>query len=308
MKVIDCFIFNHELDLLELRLMEIGDYVDEVVLVEMPHNFMQQPKPLHFNENKDRFEKWLPKIRHIVIREYNIAGHPEMEYFQRRGIREGLVGCMPDDIIMISDVDEIPTRGVLDNVRRLPPDHPFVCLQRLYYYYVNCQQNAPWAGTVIGPRHSFPPDIDCQQIRFDRHNFPRIEQCGWHFSWLGPLEQLKMKLDSIDVTADAKLYNTPDIVKPSTSDTTFLERCLETGEDLFGRTDEIARKSFVPIEPGVRQPTVIREWLAMHPQYVKYGDDHVDYQTENAEVPRRKRGRPKGSKNKPKPTAGGALR
>lgn len=299
MKIFDGFIFNDELDLLELRLMELSDYVDEFVLVEMAHNFMQQPKPLHYNDNQARFSKWSKQIRHIIVRNYQVEPHPAMEYHQRRMIAAGLLDVGPQDVVMAGDLDEIPSREVVESVRRLPPDHLFLCMQQLYYYYVDCEQAAPWGGTIIGPKWAFGADMDFQQVRFDRYNLPRLDKAGWHFSWLGPLEHLQSKLDSIDVDLDAKLYGSTDIVKPASSDVTFLKRCLDTGEDLFGRTSEISKKTFVPIEPGIRQPHVIREWLAKHPQYA-HGEANADHPKEQQADEPRRRGRPKGSKNRPK--------
>ena len=269
MKIYDCFIFNNELDLLELRLMELGEYVDWFVLCEMGHNFMQQPKALNFRDNQARFERWLPRIRHVVPSHYPIEPHPAMEVYQRRCLARGFNDAKVDDVIVLGDVDEIPSREVLRSTRGTPPQHPFTCVQRLYYYYVNCQQLYPWRGTVIAPRGCLGEDPDCQKLRDSRHVFPRLWKAGWHFSWLGPEQAIQEKLDSIDVEADARIYETKGIRKPSSSDRAFIRHCLETGADLFGRDDPYAAKTFVPLDPGTRQPYATLEWLGKYPQYFK---------------------------------------
>ena len=267
MRIFDGFPFNDELDLLELRLMELGDLVDVFVLVEQDINFRQKPKPLYFKENRQRFAEWLPKIRHIVVEDYTIAPHPAMDHYQRRQIARGMTDAKPHDVIILGDVDEIPSRDVVQAARKLPPDHPFTCFQRLYYYYVNCEMACPWPGNVIAPRFALGETMDFQKIRHDRHNFPRLFQAGWHFSWLGPLENIQAKLRALDCEADAAYYGTPGFVMPSPEDVEFIQKCMDEPADLFRRTDPYAQKSFVPIDPGTRQPTKILEWLERYPQY-----------------------------------------
>ena len=66
-RLFDCFTFYDELDLLELRLAELGDIVARFVLVEAASTFQGQPKPLVFEKEKARFAPWLDKIEHVVI-------------------------------------------------------------------------------------------------------------------------------------------------------------------------------------------------------------------------------------------------
>ncbi|HZX73462.1 MAG TPA: hypothetical protein VFE57_03515, partial [Cyclobacteriaceae bacterium] len=68
--VVDCFTFFNELDLLEIRLNILNETVDRFVLVEATRTFQNNPKPLYFNENKKRFEAFLPKITHIIVDDY----------------------------------------------------------------------------------------------------------------------------------------------------------------------------------------------------------------------------------------------
>ena len=56
--VIDTFPLNDELDILEMRLTEIGDAVDFVVAVEADVTHQDRPKPYHLTENLERFDRW----------------------------------------------------------------------------------------------------------------------------------------------------------------------------------------------------------------------------------------------------------
>ena len=64
---IDCFIFFNELDLLEIRLHELDGVVDEFMLIEGTRTHQNKPKPLFFEEAKDKFSDFLPKINHVVV-------------------------------------------------------------------------------------------------------------------------------------------------------------------------------------------------------------------------------------------------
>lgn len=113
--IVDGFTFFNELDLLEVKLNEMSPVVDKFVLVEARQTFQFNPKPLYFEENKQRFAKFLHKIEHVII---DLPEKPKWKYdaksdawarehYQRDQIVRGLRGCKPDDLIIVSDVDEI---------------------------------------------------------------------------------------------------------------------------------------------------------------------------------------------------------
>ena len=92
MKIIDCFTFYNELDMLELRLNELNEVVDYFVLVECVKTHANNDKELYFENNKDRFSKFLDKIIHIIVKD-NIpqtSNAWDIENYQRRGIDQGI--------------------------------------------------------------------------------------------------------------------------------------------------------------------------------------------------------------------------
>src|SRR4051812_40271897 len=118
MTLCDCFTFYNELDILEIRLRELYDVVDRFVLVEATHTHKGDPKPLHYATNRARFASWNDKIRHIVIGDLpvgdNLAAIRRREMGQRNAILLGLMDAQDDDIVLISDVDEIPRKSAVE--------------------------------------------------------------------------------------------------------------------------------------------------------------------------------------------------
>ena len=67
MKIIDCFTFYNEIDLLTYRLNILYPIVDYFIIVESTHTHIGKEKPLFFNENRNLFEKFMNKIIHIIV-------------------------------------------------------------------------------------------------------------------------------------------------------------------------------------------------------------------------------------------------
>src|SRR5208337_1996465 len=117
--IYDCFTFFNELELLGLRLHELAEVVDKFVLVEATKTHSNQPKPLHYQENRSRFGGFHDKIIHIIVDDLPDAKDPwVLENYQRNCIARGLVNCRPDDFLLISDLDEIPGATTVAKVSR----------------------------------------------------------------------------------------------------------------------------------------------------------------------------------------------
>lgn len=93
-RVFDCFTFFNELDLLEIRLETLDSCVDFFVIAESPITYRADSKPLYFEENKQRFAKFLPKIRHIIVDDLPIEKgfdqNWQRETLQRAALERGL--------------------------------------------------------------------------------------------------------------------------------------------------------------------------------------------------------------------------
>jgi len=200
----DCFIFFNELELLDIRLNTLNDIIDKFVIVEATRTFTGKPKELFFKKNKNKFAKFLDKIVYIIVNDFPDSENPwNFEKHQRNAIGRGLSNCQPDDIILISDIDEIPRPEVVLNVKDLPGVKAL--RQNLYYYYLNVKSQGDW---LHGTRIVFYKDFtNAQDIRMN--NGKLFANGGWHFSYLGGAEQIKLKIRSFS----HQEFNTEKIFK-----------------------------------------------------------------------------------------------
>ena len=114
--IVDSFAFFQELDLLEVRLTVMDPVVDRFVIVEGTRTYSGQPKPLRLEQAKERFSRWWPKIDYIVVDDWPKTDNAWItENHQRNALARGWAKLQDDDIIISSDLDEIPNP---DTVRR----------------------------------------------------------------------------------------------------------------------------------------------------------------------------------------------
>lgn len=147
--IYDCFTFYNELDLLRVRLHELYDVVDHFVLVEATQTFQGNPKRLYFKENKKAFARYTDKIIHVIVefptgdltsQRFTRARHGNWarQYFQRDQIARGLTQAQPDDLIIVSDVDEIISAQKLrDAIAKRRPRDLTIFEMPIYTGFVN---------------------------------------------------------------------------------------------------------------------------------------------------------------------------
>lgn len=230
-EVYDCFPFFNELELLKVRFAELNDVVDYFVLVESIETQRGDVKPLYFAENKHLFEPYLPKVIHVMVEER----HPEMgmwerENFQRNAILRGLAKCCFSDLIILSDLDEIPRASIIAGLKKaidssssISVKHPsfrskkaekkyrkkyarlgaYALQMENYYYQLNRQtptgktwEGGQWHGTIVTTYAKMKAHSP-QYFRQRRNKLPRVEKGGWHFSWMGGKDKVRQKLASV---------------------------------------------------------------------------------------------------------------
>lgn len=189
--IVDTFMFYNELDVLELRLSILDEYVDMFVLVESDTTHIGTPKELVFEQNKQRYARWLPKIRHIIAKDMPTDENPwSREKYQRHCILDGLNDVPDDAIIMISDVDEIPNMKVAHMV----DDKTTVCHMHMFEYsYKYTFIGEQWFGTVLTRSKEFKA-LQPNFFRDYRWRFATIPYAGWHLTSFGDAQTVYKKL------------------------------------------------------------------------------------------------------------------
>ena len=115
--VYDCIPFFNEIDILKMRLHIMDPIVDRFVIEEATVTFSGEPKELCFEKNKELFKEFLPKITYIVVDNspVNTTTHLR-DKFQKNALVKGLADAADEDVIILSDVDEIPNPKTLQKV------------------------------------------------------------------------------------------------------------------------------------------------------------------------------------------------
>lgn len=201
MQIFDCFYFFDELDLLEIRLNILDAYVDYFVLVEAKETFNGKPKFLTYKDNEKRYTKWAHKIKYFLVPDFpndtqllNKAlaspntGNKEhwwvREFYQKESLSYALEDCQDDDIIFVSDVDEIWNPNINFKIKNNVVYRP---MQTAYPFYLNNKSNQSadaWTGTRVG-KYKTLKERGPNHFRTERESPSiQIENGGWHFSWL----------------------------------------------------------------------------------------------------------------------------
>lgn len=225
--VYDCFPFFNELDVLELRFAELDDVVDRWVITEGTMTYQGKPKPLLFDKNRERFAKWLHKITYVVVDDFPETKDPWVrERWQRDAIMRGLGDCYPDDVVIISDADEIASASA---VRGYNVSQGLVRLkQHLFYGFANLEDERGWDWCKIAPFSLVKERTPCG-IRYpEASTVPLIENGGWHFSFMGGP---KAWVEKIEAYAHYE-YNKPELK----DEVTMLVRATSC-QDILGRPD-----------------------------------------------------------------------
>lgn len=223
-RIFDCFVFATELDLLEIRLHELAPVVDFFVLAEAEVTFKGEPKPLVFQSNRDRFAPFAERIRHVVVRDMprgtTKSDNWRRQRYQRNALIAGIEDAGPEDVVLLSDVDEIPRAALVRTLAATPESFATVhCFQqRMYRYFLNYQCSEPWSRsgpravrrrylhTMQALRYVRPPTrgpmrstlrwlYACGHMRRAVRRSVH-EDAGWHFSSMGGVNAVAAKFRS----------------------------------------------------------------------------------------------------------------
>jgi|TARA_R110001592_G_scaffold322941_2_gene601975 beta-1,4-mannosyl-glycoprotein beta-1,4-N-acetylglucosaminyltransferase len=258
-KVIDCFIFNSELDMLEFRLMELDDVVDIFILVESTRTFSGLPKDLHFHLNKKRFSKWLHKIHYHVVDDMPTGSSITHTWFrenhQRNSIKIPLsqLSPKPKDIILLNDLDEIPDVKVIQHFKdNSIPMNAVSLLQDWYYYNLTTRMDVPPNDKAKCFYYKVFINSKLTMHAIRNQDWLKIPNTGWHFSYFMSVDKVIEKIRE----AAHQEYNTPEIVNPER-----LRKLIKEGKDILPGRIENNLFFQLPIKHNNFLPKNYKFWL-----------------------------------------------
>ena len=209
MAIFDCFQYFNEEHIADLRFNILDEHVDFFVIVESNVNHQGNPKKLHFDSNK--YRKFKNKIIYIVVddtpKEFikpHVGGESLVEQHQRNSILKGLNNCHDNDLVILSDVDEIPD---LKKLNLFDKNKYAVFSQKMFMYkrnLLNLDENN-WHGSKICLRKNMKSPQWLRNLKFKKYPFWRIdkpknlqiiENGGWHFAYLQSPENISKKIKS----------------------------------------------------------------------------------------------------------------
>ena len=210
MAIYDCFQFFNEEHILDLRFNLLNEFVDFFVIVESTIDHQGNSKKLNFDSNK--FKRFQTKIIYKVvddtkesIKKYHQWGESLVEQHQRNSIMRGLKNCHDDDLIILSDVDEIPDLTKLNLFNKA--NKYAVFSQKMFCFKLNLLNETEnnWHGSkMCEKKHLKSPqwlrDLKFKKYPFWRIDKPRnlqiIENGGWHFAYLQTPSNISKKVKS----------------------------------------------------------------------------------------------------------------
>ena len=195
MAIFDCFQYFNEEHIADLRFNILNKYVDYFVIVESTVDHQGKPKKLQFDINK--FQKFKKKINYIIvddtpdeIKKPHHGGESLVEQHQRNSLMKGLKNAHDEDLIILSDVDEIPD---LKKLNLFNKKNYAVFLQKMFMYklnLLNLNEN-DWHGSKICLKKNLKSPQWLRDLKFKNYPFWRIDKPrniqiihngGWHFA------------------------------------------------------------------------------------------------------------------------------
>ena len=278
--IYDCFQFFNELDILKIRLHVLSPVVDRFVISEATETFSGLKKPLYYEENKAMFAEFEDKIIHVVVDDTPQGGTHERDTFQKNAVTRGLAGCTDDDIVIFSDLDEIPNpdkiREILQNFQE---DKIYHFAQRLFYCYLNMEEvsgsllssagefegvaRKKWIGTKMLSYKL----LRAQHLLLGELRFPerkeigiRVDDGGWHFGYMGGHgeKDIRKRVQEKVVSAAHQEYNSKHVLSNVTDQ-------IKDGKDIFGRNAQFVRCEIDESFPAyIREHQKELDFLIMH--------------------------------------------
>ena len=295
MKIFDCFMYFDEEIVLDLRLNTLNEYVDYFIIVESSFTHRGDKRKLKFNH--DKFSKFKDKIIYLVYDEepknietiyetdskekksaQHIFNAAYRENGQRNFISEGLKIADKDDLILISDVDEIPN---IKNIDLNSFSEKLIFFnQEMFYYKFNLKlPNHNWVGSRMCKKKYLKSPQWLRNIKNKKYPFYRfdiifsdtkysdirfIDKGGWHFSNIKSAEEIRHKLKSYlhHAEFDVKPISVEEIDKLITGHQAIYDLNLDKRAQKIGHGSKLENYDLKKLPPYINNNLVkFKDWI-----------------------------------------------
>ena len=190
-KIYDLLLVNTELEMLDVRLGQMAAGVDYFVLLESDKTFTDKPKPLFVHENWGRFA---PYHAQMIRRTMDLTTGAFNDTWQREGASRnamydqvipfltGEQAARTDDILLVSDVDEMFKPETLKALRNCAVPAKVTAMSRMFYYSFQWLQDGGWShpqATLYKANDTILPDV----LRKHTDQHFSFAEGGWHCSY-----------------------------------------------------------------------------------------------------------------------------
>ncbi|KAI3813125.1 hypothetical protein L1987_17841 [Smallanthus sonchifolius] len=182
-KVYDAVLFNNEIDMLTIRWKELHPYITQFVLLETNSTFTSIPKPHYFAINRERFDFVEPRLTYGTIGgRFKKGENPFVEEAYQRVALDHLLkiaGIEDGDLLIMSDVDEIPSAHTIDLLRWCegPPQIVHLNLNNYLYSFEFHVDHSSWRASV----HQYQKGKT--RYAHYRQTDYLLAESGWHCSF-----------------------------------------------------------------------------------------------------------------------------
>ncbi len=261
--VVDAFIFNGELELLAFRIAYLSPVVDRFVVVEADRTFRGEARPLILASDPTLREKYPQLEVHVASLPENEADAWERERLQRQALRKAIGDVEPETLVLVGDVDEVPTAEVIAELRREPLATPVRLGMRYALQYANHEKRIPWldgtkacSGAQLDDVTEMGLLIGHPDGRYRPGEDRRIDGAGWHFSSLGGPARVSKKFGE---------FSHAELDTPGIRNQMRLARSLELGVDARDGT-------ILTVRGGGELDVLQRRLLKAAPHLFSFGD------------------------------------
>ena len=267
--IYDCFSYWDEDLLLDLRLNILNKIVDYFVIVEGNKTWQNNSKELRFDIKK--FQKFKDKIIYVPVTDLPDGDDPYLrENYQRNSISRGINNAKDDDIILISDLDEIPNPKVINNFNHKMRYASFKQMHFYYKFNLQSKNNPFWNGTRICVKKYLKSPQWLRNLKFKKRPFWRIdkfrlnnliENGGWHFCNLKTPDNLLYKYKNLCETNDP--INFKEKIDERFLNINEIEKRIIKGEDIIGRDDSFNKIPLDSLFPSylIENKDKYKDWI-----------------------------------------------